>query len=285
VNKIENEDKIELYNVSSVLQEKNELSLDNPEFMNKLFGVISITLAILLSVAFTVPSNNKLDKSLVGHWSFDEQEGNIIIDHSTFKSNGEIKGLPKRVAGIIGNGCLELDGKGDYIEISENGKTPSQLNNLGKGSISIWFNARNIPVGTNILPVFYYGSKKGCANMKDASNEGLIISLAHGEIDHESQGIYFTVFNNPCEYPSICFDSQADNDPDNKQGLILEGEWYHFVAVVGENFNTGYLNGEEIHYRSYNFSDAEDLVQDGLLRVRYGNLPREHDREPDAHIC
>ncbi len=40
--------------------------------------------------------------------------------------------------------------------------------------------------------------------MKDASNEGLVIALAHGEIDTESQGVYFTIFNNPCEYPTIC---------------------------------------------------------------------------------
>ena len=207
-------------------------------------------------MGFMLLTNEKLDESLVGHWSFDEKEGNTIIDNSAYKSNGEIKGVPKRVNGIIGNGCLEFDGKGDYIEILEMGKTPSQLNNLNKGSISIWFNARNIPVGSSILPVFYYGSKNGCDKLKDASNEGLVIALAHGEIDRESQGVYFTIFNNPCEYPSICFDSEPDHNSDDKQGIINEGEWYHFVAVVGENYNTGYLNGEEILYRSYNFSDA-----------------------------
>ncbi len=224
--------------------------------LKKILGILTITLVIMLSMAFTLLTNKKIDDSLVGHWSFDEKEGSAIIDNSTYKSNGEIKGVPKRVEGIVGNGSLELDGKGDYIEILENGKTPSQLNNLNIGSISIWFNARNIPVGSNTLPVFYYGSKNGCDNMKDASNEGLVIAIAHGEIDNESQGVYFTIFNNPCEHPSICFDSQPDSHPDDKQGIIHEGEWYHFVAVVGENYNTGYLNGEEILYRSYNFSDA-----------------------------
>ena len=224
--------------------------------LKKLLGIFTITSVIIISMAFMLLPNNRMDESLVGHWSFDEKEGNTIIDNSTFKSNGEIKGTPKRADGIVGNGSLELDGKGDYIEILENGKTPSQLNKLKKGSISIWFNARNIPVGSNILPVFYYGSKNGCDNMKDASNEGLVIALAHGEIDTESQGVYFTIFNNPCEYPTICFDSQPNDDDDDKRGIILEGEWYHFVAVVGKNYNTGYLNGEEILYRSYNFSDA-----------------------------
>lgn len=220
--------------------------------LKKLFGIFTITLVVIISMALMLLPNKRMDESLVGHWSFDEKEGNTIIDNSTFKSNGEIKGVLKRADGIVGNGSLELDGKGDYIEILENGKTPSQLHNLNKGSISIWFKARNIPIGSNILPVFYYGNKNGCDNMKDASNEGLVISIAHGEIDKESQGVYFTIFNNPCKLPSICFDSHSDD----KKGIILEDQWYHFVAVVGENYNTGYLNGEEILSRSYNFSDA-----------------------------
>lgn len=125
-----------------------------------------------------------MDESLVGHWSFDKKKGNTIIDKSSYKSNGEIKGVPKRADGIVGKRSLELNGKGDYKEILENGTTPSHLQELNKGSISVWFKARNIPVGSNILPVFYYGSKDGCDNMKDASNEGLVISLAHGEIDN-----------------------------------------------------------------------------------------------------
>lgn len=225
--------------------------------LKKLFGIFTITFVIIISMALTLLPNKRMDESLVGHWSFDEKDGNTVTDNSTFESNGKIKGVPKRADGIVGNGSLELDGNSDYVEILEEGKTPSQLHNLNKGSISIWFKARNIPVGSNILPVFYYGNKNGCDNMKDASNEGLVIGLAHGEIDKESQGIYFTIFNNPCELPSICFDSQPDTHSDDKQGVILEGQWYHFVAIVGENYNTGYLNGEEILYRSYNFSDAQ----------------------------
>ena len=222
----------------------------------KHLGLFTIMLVSIISMAFILLPNKRMDESLVGHWSFDEKRGSKTIDKSSYKSNGEIIGVSKRSDGIVGKGCLELNGKGDYIEILENGTTPSQLQELNKGSISVWFKARNIPVGTNILPIFYYGSKNGCDNMKDASNEGLVISLAHGEIDDESQGIYFTIFNNPCEYPTICFDSQPNHDSDETKGTIHEGEWYHFVVVVGEDYNTGYLNGEEILYRSYNFSDA-----------------------------
>ena len=100
--------------------------------LKNLSGIFAITLAIVISMAFILPPNNRMDKSLVGHWSFDEKEGNTIIDNSSFKSNGEIKGVPKRADGIVGNGSLELDGKGDFIEILENGKTPTQINKLKK---------------------------------------------------------------------------------------------------------------------------------------------------------
>ena len=218
--------------------------------------LITIPLVSILLFAFLSSPKNTLEESLVGHWTF-EEEGNLAIERSAFKSHSELKGNPRKANGIVGKGCLELDGEGDYIEISEKGKTPSQYHNLDIGSISIWFKARNIPKGSSISPLFYYGNSNGCKNMKDASNEGLVIEIAHGGIKKESQGVYFTVFNNPCELPSICFDTHSESHLDDKQGLIKKGEWYHFVAVVGENYNTGYLNGEEISYRHYNFSNAD----------------------------
>ncbi len=230
------------------------------KLMNYLRIIIISTLSVLLfacspSFKNTVKSKNTMEKSLVGHWTFDEEDKSIVTDYSSFKSHGKINGNPERGIGIVGKGCLEFDGEGDYLEILEDGKTPYQLQNLDKGSISIWFKARNIPIESNILPVFYYGNRNGCENMLDASNEGLVIEIAHGGIFKESQGVFFTIFNNSCELPSICFDTHSDHHPEDKQGLIKEGEWYHFVAVVGENFNTGYLNGEEINYRKYNFNN------------------------------
>ena len=220
-------------------------------------GIIVIPFASILLLAFLPSPNNAPEEALVGHWTFDEEEGSTITDNSNFESHGEIKGNPKRASGIVGMGSLEFDGEDDHIEILENGNIPLQFQSLNKGSISIWFKARNIPVESNISPLFYYGNKSGCENMKDASNEGLIIEIAHGGIRKESQGIYFTVFNNSCDFPTFCFDTHSESHPEDVQGKIEEGEWYHFVAVVGENYNTGYLNGEEISYRNYNFKNAD----------------------------
>ena len=46
---------------------------------------------------------------------------------------------------------------------------------------------------------------------------------------------------NGCTYPSFCYDSW---------NAIIEGRWYHYVAVVGSNFNTGYLNGQLMKSKS-----------------------------------
>ena len=217
--------------------------------------VMSAAFSILL-FGFSTGSNNVLKDSLVGHWTFDG-EGDIVIDNSDFESHGQLNGNPKIASGIVGKGCLELDGQGDFVEIVQNGETPSQLHNLAQGSISMWFKARSIPKGTSISPLFYYGNSTGCENMKDASNEGLVVEIAHGGISTESQGIYFTLFNSSCDYPTVCFDTHSDSHLDDVEGFIKPGEWYHFVAVVGENYNTGYLNGEEVSYRNYNFSSAD----------------------------
>lgn len=85
--------------------------------------------------------------------------------------------------------------------------------------------------------------------MPDASNQGLIIEVAHDPMHFRSKNLYFTIFADKCEYPSFCFDS---SEP------MREDIWYHFVAVVGDNYNTGYLNGEEMTNRRYNFGNASN---------------------------
>lgn len=37
---------------------------------------------------------------------------------------------------------------------------------------------------------------------------------------------------------------------------VSTGEWHHIVVVVGPDFNTGYLDGEEMDNRRYNFGNS-----------------------------
>lgn len=221
---------------------------------NKCKQILFLVIGSFFLVSFKYHRN--IDDFLVGHWAFEAKE-NLGLDSSTFSTDGIVRGNPKKAEGIIGDGSLNLDGKGDYLEITKNGEIPKHFQNLEFGSISIWFKARTIPKETSISPLFHYGNSNGCKNLKDASNEGLVIEIAHGKFSEKASGVYFTVYDKSCELPALCFDSHSDAHLEDVKGLIRENEWYHFVAIVGENYNTGFLNGEEIDFRNYNFSNAQ----------------------------
>ena len=181
-------------------------------------------------------------ESLVGYWNFDEIKENTIYDQSGY-GNHAINHGAKLVSGKKGN-ALEFNGVNNFVRIPGNNKeTPSVLHNMGTGSISVWFKVDSIPETYGIAPIFYYGAEEQC-DFFDAANKGLIIELGHSPVHMGSKRLYFTIWKNGCTYPSFCFDSGKP---------ISEDEWYHFVAVVGKDFNTGYLNGEEMTDRRYNF--------------------------------
>lgn len=206
-----------------------------------------ILLLLIASCVFSC-SKKHSNPNIVGHWKLD---GNAK-DYSSFNSNGTIYGDPIEIDGIVEGKALDFNGN-DYIEIAINGKVPPQIKELSVGSISLWFKARNWDIDSTILPILYYGRKEMCPDAFDATNGGMIIEVGHGGI-FPSENIFFTVYDKTCEYPTMCFDS---NDG---FGKIQPDKWYHFVVSVGETFNTGYLNGQELSNRRYNFqSDSTSL--------------------------
>lgn len=185
-----------------------------------------------------------LNDHLVAHWLYNETE-TIAKDNSENKFNGKIFGSPEKYRGFTT--AYNFDGKNDFIAVPDtNNAPPQQISSLTKGSISIWFKVDSIPVVDGIMPVFYYGSSDNCLNMFDASNQGLIIEVGHSPVHLGSKRLYFTLFMNGCTLPSLCFDTDF---------FLDENSWYHFVAVVGDNYNTGYLNGKELTGRHYNFGN------------------------------
>jgi hypothetical protein len=195
------------------------------------------------------PRHPDILKGLVAHWTFDEDSGNIIGDSSPYGNNGTVYGATW-TSGVV-DGALEFDGIDDFVQIPDNSSPPPfHLAALGDGSISIWFKFDYVPLGNGIMPIFYYGATDPCENMPDAANQGVIIEVGHSPIHLGSKRIYFTIFADGCNFPSFCFDSRDS---------LNEGEWYHFVAVVGTykniGYNTGYLNGEEMTNRRYNFGN------------------------------
>jgi len=212
-----------------------------------------------------IPSTNKED-GLLAHWTFDEGSGNVIGDFSSHDKNGTVYGASWSKGAV--NGALDFDGIDDYVQIPNYFSLPaSHLASLGEGSISVWFKCDSIPTDYGIMPIFYYGAYDPCLNMPDAANQGLIIEVGHSPIHPESKRIYFTIFAGGCTFPSLCFDSSE---------AVTEGEWHHFVAVVGEDYNTGYLDGQEMVNRLYNFGNSSysqffvDVIKHETLWIARG---------------
>ncbi len=207
------------------------------------------------------PSESDLTEGLVAHWALNEGTGSEAADSLGSASSGEIHGAVW-TAGPTGY-ALEFDGVNDYVEIA----SLQLVGSLGEGSIALWFRVDHIPTDNGIAPIFYYGARRSCVNMFDAANQGLIVELGHSPIHYGSERLYFTIFANGCSYPSFCYDSRD---------AVSVGEWHHFVAVVGGDYNTGYLDGAEMTERRYNFGNAsysqffEDAVQHEVLWIGKG---------------
>lgn len=227
---------------------------------------LRIIMAVILAIAgITIEAQD----GLVAYWSFDEFQAGTFKDLSGEKNHGTAFGA-ESIEGVKGK-ALYFDGKGDYAMIGNELYTnPANLNNLGSGSISLWFRVDHIPLENGIAPIFYYGGLQKC-DFFDAANEGLIIEVGHSPVHYGSESLYFTIWAKGCTLPSFCFDS---NDP------IETGKWNHIVIVVGEDYNTGYLNGEEMTNRRYNFGNSghsqffEDARKHEVLWLGKGHWDR-----------
>lgn len=236
--------------------------------MKRADGNCKLGLLFILGLIFSATNLGAQD-GLVGHWSFDELDGQRFSDHSSFNIPGINQG------GVLVEGkkgkALYFNGDSDYGIISnEFSLPPDHLKALGSGSISFWFRVDHIPLVHGIAPLFYYGNQTAC-DFFDAANEGLIIEVGHSPVHWQSEWLYFTMWKNGCTYPSFCFDSRT---------AISVGEWHHIVVVVGEDYNTGFLDGVEMTNRSYNFGNAsysqffEDAITHEVLWLGRGHWDR-----------
>ena len=206
---------------------------------------IIIILCLLGSVSMK-SQDSDLQKGLMGYWPFDAIDaGAELNDYSGHNAHATTTGAMATL-GVRGSG-LRFDGKDDVVTIlNSRGSIPSHLGTLGQGTISLWFKLNEVPDGKGIQPIFYFGSWTECANVLDAANQGIVIEVGHHPLHYESKRLYFTIFSNGCTGPSFCFDSWVDMEADR---------WYHFAAVVGEDFNNGYLDGNPLEPIYYSFGN------------------------------
>ncbi len=196
----------------------------------------------------TTTTNTTLD-GLVAHYAFNDGAGTTATDSSSNDLNGEIVGA-SWVAGRTSGYALSFDGTSDYVQIPGTGEVaPSDIADLSVGSIAIWFKYEGTPEAVTgfLLPLFYQGPTLET----DADRSSFIIEVGHATISPASKELFYTVTWTGSVEPILCFD--------NDYNLTAES-WYHFV-VTSDNAgggNTGYLNGQELVDRVYNFGSASD---------------------------
>lgn len=167
----------------------------------------------------------------MAHWTLDELTGNQISDCGPSRFHGAVIGA-ETCDGVL---CAARQfGPGAYISVPGDIGYPKAIGDLQTGTISVWFNFAEVPPANGIWPIVYIGDGVG-----GVGNCSLIIELGHFE---PSAKLYFTILAG--DRPIQCYDSGAELQPNT---------WYHFAAVVGSDFNTGYLNGQEMTNRHYNF--------------------------------
>lgn len=173
----------------------------------------------------------------VAYWDFDEGQGMVVGDQSANNLTGTAFGATW-TPGVSGS-ALSFNGFSDFVSVTDGaGGCPAIFSTMGEGSISVWLRVGSITPQNQIHPILYVGDAVG-----GPTNQSLIVEVGHFGFDAE---LYFTVLDGTGA-PIQCYESANP---------LQLNTWYHFVAVVGSNYNTGFLNGVEMTNRVYNNGSA-----------------------------
>lgn len=175
------------------------------------------------------------DRGLVARWNCEAPDDTLVKNCAGDTLQGTNHGAQWSA------GSFEFDGVDDYVSIASPLDT---LAGLSTGTISVWFKADVEKFGTCVQPILYFGDADG-----GYDNTSLIIELGHFWPDQKKTALFFTLLTEPGLMPTFCFDTLFDLQLDT---------WYHFVVIVGEDFNTAYLNGMELTARNYNYGGPGD---------------------------
>jgi len=174
----------------------------------------------------------------ISGWTFDEGDGSIVWDDAgdTF---GILSG-PTWVEGISGT-ALQFDGIDDFVEVTDGDGMPDSLTSLSVGSIAMWFRFDTLPEAGVIHSMLYCGR-----DSSGGDRSSFQVEVGHSQANSK---LYWTITEPTDDQPTLCYDSSIN---------LTEGVWYHYVLVVDDTGNTGYLNGEEMAGRHYNFGSPDD---------------------------
>jgi hypothetical protein len=173
-------------------------------------------------------------------WTFDSCEDGVAEDVSGGPLHGRIYGA-KASNGVVGRG-LEFDGIDDYVALGGWPDLADRIGALSEGTISVWFKLHTAPAAGVVLPVFYFGDDRPFSST-NLDYSGILIEVGH--FNAGNLLLYFTVYRP--EGITLCF---------NSMGPLELNRWYQFAVTLGEGFNTGYLDGEELRCH-YNYGSAQ----------------------------
>jgi hypothetical protein len=168
------------------------------------------------------------ESGLLLHYSFDEQVGSTASDCTENQYQANLHGATWAVLDG-GKTAVEFDGE-DSIDIPSFITAAGLKSEPRYGTISVTFLFREF--NGDIQPLFYYGESD-----PGSPHNSMIAEVGH-KMDVNDRKLYFTIVNK-----RFCFDSKEN---------LEQNKWYHFVGVVSEQGNTGYLNGVELTNRHYN---------------------------------
>ena len=152
------------------------------------------------------------DESLVLYFSFDELDGDTVIDHSQYGNDGTIAGAPELVAGKFGN-ALKLNGQSDWVEVPH---------------------AEILTVDENVTVMAWINAERH-KGPNDQRWQG-ILAKGNGPRSYS----FYT------EFPSECLHLSAGGSGSVCTGKVALNEWQHVAAHVEDGTHRYWLNGEAV---------------------------------------
>jgi hypothetical protein len=197
-------------------------------------ALIPLMLAVL-GTSLAIPLN--ATDGLIARWALDEANGSVVVDSSGNGFEGTAYGAQPAPSPLNGARSFEEPA---FVGIPDALSVPAQIAALDRGSISVWFRIDEVLPVSTLLPILYLGN-----NDISPNDEAIVIELGHGAVG--GTVLYFTYYLHGST--PLCFDTIFN---------LEVGVWHHFVVTVGPDFNTAYLNGQELTGRDYNAGGPGD---------------------------
>ena len=103
--------------------------------------------SLVVMMSLTAASVGLAADGLVGHWTFDEMSGTMAADASGNGNDGFLRGATAWVAGKVGSGALNFDGKNSYVAVPHN----ANLEFTNKMTCAAWVKVASSAGGQNVL--------------------------------------------------------------------------------------------------------------------------------------